>query len=215
MIYSLGHWSRNIFLWLFVGPQARAWGSVGLLWVQYQSMVITLHRVGLRHQRALHLIIDALGCSLGMDKQFYPKHYWTCDSLSILRLKLINVSKSSPWRSENSVNNTVKYILKTNSAQQGLMLHAGYSTSSFRHNTMYVSSKCRTTSSTSYFHGKWHLNHNVFVLFCFVLNKPKSCWTLFVQLSCYLITQPDLCNLVHVRITLHSAFVPVSSQDTY
>ena len=34
--------------------------------------------------------------SLGMDKYFHPTHYWTCDYLSMLGLKLIHVSKGAP-----------------------------------------------------------------------------------------------------------------------
>ena len=37
--------------------------------------------------------------SLGMDKQFHPTHYWVCDYLSMLGLKLNHVSKRGPWYS--------------------------------------------------------------------------------------------------------------------
>ena len=40
--------------------------------------------------------------SLGMDKSFHPTLYWACDYLSMLRLKLIHVSKRDPWCPKSS-----------------------------------------------------------------------------------------------------------------
>ena len=66
--------------------------------------------------------------SLGMDKWFRPTHYWACDYLSMLGLKLIHVIKRCPWYSQISLLRglLVQYPLLHGLSQQCQLMHGNY-----------------------------------------------------------------------------------------
>ena len=66
--------------------------------------------------------------SLGMDKWFHPTHYWACDYLSMLGLKLIHVIKRCPWYSQVSLLRglLVQYQLLHGLSQQCQLMHGNY-----------------------------------------------------------------------------------------